>query len=188
MKDNRRSFIKKSSVGVLGITMGMTAKSYAKIMGANDRVNIGVAGIRQQGFNHIRNYAALNNVEVMALCDVDSRLFPERLEWLKNNGGTVPKTYVDIRKLLENKDIDAISVATPNHWHALAGIWAAQAGKHSTLEKPGTHNVFEGRQLIRAAERYGVLIQHPAERRWFPGFKSAVEFLRHGGLGEVYLA
>ncbi len=188
MKNNRRSFIKKSSVGVLGITMGMTAKSYAKIMGANDRVNIGVVGIRQQGFNHIRNYAALNNVEVMALCDIDSRLFPERSEWLKNNGGTVPNTYVDIRNLLENKDIDAISVATPNHWHALAGIWAAQAGKHSTLEKPGTHNIFEGRQLIRAAERYGVLIQHHAERRCFPGFKSAMDFLRQGGLGEVYLA
>lgn len=188
MNDNRRSFIKKTSVGAIGITMGMTAKSYAKILGANDRVNIGVVGIRQQGFSHLRNYAVLDNVEVKALCDVDSRLFAERIAWLKDNAGTKPKTYGDIRKLLEDKDIDAISVATPNHWHALAGIWAAQAGKHSTLEKPGTHNIFEGRQLINAAERYDVLIQHHAERRCFPGFKSAVKFLRDGGLGEVYLA
>ncbi len=90
--------------------------------------------------------------------------------------------------MLDDKNVDGISVATTNHWHALAGIWAAQAGKYATLEKPGTHNVFEGRQLINAAKKYKVLIQHHAERRCFQGFKSAMDFPHSGGLGEIYLA
>ena len=191
MNNSRRNFIKNATLGTAGITMagmGMPAKSYARILGANERVHIGVMGIRGMGFNHIKAYAGLENAEVVGLCDVDERLFPERLKWLNNNGHPKPKTYADIREMLDEKHLDAISVATTNHWHALAGIWAAQAGKHATLEKPGTHNVFEGRQLINAAKKYDVLIQHHAERRCFPGFKSAMDFLHSGGLGEVYLA
>jgi len=189
MKESRRRFIKKSAgmAAVAPIAMNLWGSNNSW-MGANDRVRIGVVGIRSQGFGHIRSYAQLENVEVAALCDVDENLFAERVKWLTDNGHPKPKLYKDIRKLLEDKDIDAISVATPNHWHALAGIWAAQAGKHATLEKPGTHNIFEGRQLINAAKRYNVLIQHHAERRSDPGFKSAIKFLHSGGLGEVYMA
>lgn len=189
MNESRRKFIKKTAS--MAIAAPITANLWGlnnSWIGANDRVRVAVVGIRSQGFGHIRSYANLENVEVAALCDVDGNLFAERVKWLEDNGHPKPKLYKDIRKLLDDKDIDAISVATPNHWHALAGIWAAQAGKHATLEKPGTHNVFEGRQLIKAADKYNVLIQHHAERRSDPGFKSAIEFLHNGGLGEVYMA
>lgn len=189
VKINRKDFLKKS--GTIAVAAPFAANLWGtgnSWAGANDRVRIGVVGIRGMGFGHIRAYSQLENVEVAALCDVDENLFAERLKWLEDNGHPKPKLYNDIRDLLDDQDIDAISVASPNHWHALSGIWAAQAGKHSTLEKPGTHNVFEGRQLIKAARKYDVLIQHHAERRCFPGFKSAMEFLHNGGLGEVYMA
>jgi predicted dehydrogenase len=186
---NRRTFLKKT--GVLMATTPLVNNLWGvnpTWAGANDRVRIAVVGIRGMGFGHIRAYSQLENVEVAALCDVDENLFPERVKWLTDNNKPKPKQYKDIRKLLEDKDIDAISVASPNHWHALSGIWAAQAGKHATLEKPGTHNVFEGRQLIKAANKYNKLIQHHAERRSFEGFQSAMNFLHNGGLGEVYMA
>lgn len=186
---NRKDFLKKS--GTIAVATPFVANLWGTSnswVGANDRVRIGVVGIRQMGFGHIRSYSQLENVEVAALCDPDENLFAERVKWLEDNGHPKPKLYKDIRDLLDDQDIDAISVASPNHWHALSGIWAAQAGKHSTLEKPGTHNVFEGRQLINAAQRYNVLIQHHAERRSFSGFQSAMEFLHNGGLGEVYMA
>jgi len=183
---NRRQFVKTSAgAAVAASTLWGTKQTWA---GANDRVRIAVVGIRGMGFAHIRNYANLKNVEVAALVDVDQNLYPERLKWLLENGKPEPDTYVDIRKMLEDDNIDAISVATQNHWHALAGYWAVQAGKHATLEKPGTHNVFEGRQLIKASRKYRRMIQHHAERRTFYGMQSAVDFLRSGGLGQVYLA
>lgn len=186
---NRRTFLKKSGTLVATAPFAQNLWGLSNSwLGANDRVRIGVVGIRGMGFGHIRAYSQLENVEIAALCDVDENLFAERVKWLQDNGKPKPKLYRDIRDLLDDKDIDAISVATPNHWHALAGIWAAQAGKHSSLEKPGTHNVFEGRQLINAARKYGTLIQHHAERRSFSGFQSAMDFLHSGGLGEVYMA
>ena len=166
----------------------MSAKSYASVSGANDRVRVGVVGVRGMGFGHVRGYARLRNVEVAAVCDVDETIIRRRVADMERMKLGKPDTYADIRKLLEDQNIDAISVATPNHWHALAGYWAVQAGKHATLEKPGTHNVFEGQQLIKASKRYGKLIQHHAERRCFSGFQEAVKFLHDGGLGEVYMA
>jgi predicted dehydrogenase len=189
-RGSRRSFIKTVAVGAAGAGMAaaVPASSYGRILGANDRVRVAVVGIRGMGFGHIRSYAALDNVDVAALCDVDENLFAEREAWLQGNGKVRPRRYIDIRALLDDPEVDAISVATPNHWHALAGFWAAQAGKHSTLEKPATHNVFEGQQLIEASRKYKVFIQQHAERRSFAGFKSAAEFLHQGGLGEVYMA
>ena len=189
MGESRRNFIRRSAGMAVNASVAAslwgTANAWA---GANDRVRIGVVGIRGMGFSHIRAYSQLKNVHISALCDVDENLFAERVQWLEQNGKPKPKLYRDIRDLLDDKDIDAISVATPNHWHALAGLWAVQAGKHATLEKPGTHNVFEGRQLIKAAQKYNRLIQHHAERRSFAGFQSAMDFLHNGGLGEVYMA
>jgi predicted dehydrogenase len=171
-----------------GFAINRPALASQKIIGANDRVRVAVVGIRGMGFGHIRAYAGLKNCEVAAVCDVDENLFAERIKWLQEKGQPKPKKFTDIRRLLEDPSIDAISVATPNHWHALAGVWAAQAGKHATLEKPGTHNFFEGKQLIEASRKYNTLIQHHAERRSFQGFKDAVAFMRQGGIGEIYLA
>ena len=166
----------------------MSASSYAAVSGANNRVRVAVIGTRGMGRGHIRAYAALPDVEVAAICDVDEGILARTVTDMENRGLRKPETHVDLRKLYEDKSIDAVSVATPNHWHALAGYWAVQAGKHATLEKPCTHNFFEGRQLIKASRRYGKFIQQHAERRSFAGMKSAVEFMRGGGLGEVYMA
>ena len=183
---SRRSFIKNSTLATSA--MAMSAKSYASIPGANNRVRTGVVGVRGMGFGHVRGYAKLADVEVAAICDVDDAIIRRRVADMEKLKIKKPDTYVDVRRMLEDKNIDAISVATPNHWHALAGYWAVQAGKHATLEKPGTHNVYEGQQLIKAAKRYGKLIQHHAERRCFTGCQSAIKFLKEGGLGEVYMA
>lgn len=183
---SRRTFMKQSLGVAAGVSLWGTSRTWA---GANNRVRVAVVGIHGHGFgSHIRNYPFLPDVEVAALCDVDENLFPERLKWFEQNKLPVPKTYVDIRELLEDKTIDAISVATPNHWHALAGIWACQAGKHAHIEKPFCHNLFEGKQLIAAAKKYNRIVHHGTESRSSKAYQDAMEFLRTGGLGEVYLA
>lgn len=189
-KTNRRSFIKHSVGTTLatGTAVGIwgTHSSWA---GANDRVRIAVVGTRSHGFHsHIKSYPKLKNVEVAAICDVDENLYAERLNWFKQNNLPVPKTYYDIRHLLDNKNIDAISVATPNHWHALAAVWACQAGKHAHVEKPCSHTIFEGQQLIAAAKKYNRIVHHGTESRSSEAYQEGVEFMRNGGLGEVYMA
>ena len=187
---SRRSFIRRSlgagTSAVTGLSLWGTRPSWA---GANDRVRVAVVGIHGHGFeSHIKSYPQLPNVEVAAICDVDENLFGERLKWFERNNKPVPQRYVDIRKLLEDKNIDAISVATPNHWHSLAGVWACQAGKHAHIEKPFAHNIFEGQKLIEAARKYKRIVHHGTESRSCEAYQSAVEFIRKGGLGEVYMA
>jgi predicted dehydrogenase len=157
--------------------------------GANDRVRVAVVGIHGMGQNHIKEYTALPNVEVAALCDVDANQFgPVIKKHFEGKGLKTPKTYTDLRKLYEDKEIDAVSVVTPNHWHTLASIWAIQAGKHVSVEKPCCHNIFEGRKLVEASKKYKVLVQDGAEQRSNPCSQSMAEFLHKGGLGEVYMA
>jgi len=185
----RRDFVKKSATASLGVATGLslwgTRQSWA---GANNRVRVAVVGIRGHGKNHFQHYSKLPEVEVAALCDVDENILPARLKWFAENNKPKPKFFTDIRKLLEDKDIDAISVATPNHWHALMGIWAAQAGKHAHLEKPFSHNVFEGQKLIAAAKKYNTIIHHGTETRSSQCAQKAIQLLREGVIGEVYLA
>ncbi len=187
---SRRRFLRSVAAGGVGATFatGLTAASYARVKGANDKVRFGVVGIRGMGFSHVKNYSRIDGAEVAAVCDVDESILNDRVAEMAKLGLPKPAAFVDIRKLLDRDDIDAISVATPNHWHALAAYWAVQSGKHAAIEKPGTHNFFEGRQLIKASDKYGRMIQHHAERRTFEGFQSAIAFLREGGLGEVYMA
>ena len=187
-KQTRRHFIKSSAAtaAVSGLSLWGAKQSWA---GANDRVQVAVVGIRGHGFgSHMKKYPTLDNVEVAAICDVDANLFPRRLQWMIDNGYKKPKTYQDIRDLLENKDIDAISVATPNHWHTLAGIWALQAGKHAHIEKPFSHNIFEGQKLIEAARKYNRIVHHGTESRSSDSCRRGIELLRQGIIGEVYLA
>jgi predicted dehydrogenase len=184
----RRDFVRRSAAVGIG-AMGNLWGTHAAWAGANDRVNIAVIGIHGMGENHISSYASLPNVEVAALCDVDENLFEERVKkHFTDEGRRRPKLYHDIRKLLEDKDIDAVSIVTPNHWHALAAIWSIQAGKHVSVEKPCCHNVFEGQRLVEAARKHNVMVQDGAEQRSNPCAQSMAEFLHHGGLGEVYLA
>ena len=177
----------KYSAGTLtGLSLWGTTSSWA---GANDRVRVAVIGINGMGKSHISSYMSLANVEVAAICDVDENLFEVRIKQLfADRGKPRPKTYTDIRKLLEDKSIDAVSIVTPNHWHALAAIWAIQAGKHVSVEKPCCHNFFEGQKLVEASKKYRVIVQDGAEQRSNPCAQSAADFLQSGGLGEVYLS
>lgn len=186
---DRRKFVKTSGIATasMGVAPLLWGNSH-KWKGANDRVNVAVIGIRGMGQNHIRSYSNLDNVKVAAICDVDTNLFDERIKNLFiDRELEKPKTYQDLRKLYEDKDIDAVSVVTPNHWHALASIWAIQAGKHVSVEKPCCHNIYEGRKLVEAAEKYGLVVQDGAEQRSNPCAQSAVEYMRQGNLGEVYM-
>jgi len=187
MEPNRRQFISTSAATVAaGATLLNTSSARAS---ANDQVNVAVVGIRGMGQSHIKGYQGLKNVRVAALCDVDERLFAPRIkEHFTDKGLPEPKTYTDIRKLLEDNDIDAISIVTPNHWHSLMAIWGLQAGKHVSVEKPCCHNFFEGQQLVKAAAKYGLVCQDGAEQRSNPCAQSMAKFMHEGGLGEVYMA
>jgi len=194
MDQSRRSTLKKLAAGTAGITiggLGFSAKSYAKIKGANDRLNLCVIGTKGQGFGHIRRWAGMaeaQNVLLKTICDVDENLFAERVQATQELQGEAPGTEVDMRKVFEDKDIDAVSVATPNHWHALATIWACQAGKHVYVEKPCSHNIFEGRKMIDAARKYNRIVQVGFQNRSINNVRKAMQFLHDGGIGDVYMA
>src|SRR5690606_22986895 len=190
----RRDFIKQSVLGTAGIAMGsfgMSAKSYASVIGANDRINIAVIGIRGQGQTHIDRWCALKdsrNVRLTMLCDTDEEYFAPRSKTVVEKSGVKPRTEWDMRKVFSNKDIDAVSFATPNHWHALGTIWALQAGKHVFVEKPASHNVFEGRLMIEAARKYKRRVQVGFQNRSIETVRQAMKFLHDGGIGDVYMA
>jgi predicted dehydrogenase len=158
------------------------------VASANDRVRVAVCGIRGQGFTHIEEYARLENVEVAAVCDVDDNIVRQRLADMERLGMPKPKVYTDPRRVMEDKSIDAVSVATPNHWHALVTIWACQAGKDVYVEKPGSHFWWEGRQMVRAAEKYNRIVQHGTNSRSNPAIIEGVRKIREGLIGDVYLA
>src|SRR4030095_11085118 len=127
------------------------------------------------------------NVEIAAICDIDENILDERLADVEKLGKKRPERYVDIRKLLENKDIDAVSIATPNHNHTLQAIWSLQAGKNVYVEKPCSHNVFESQQIVAAARKYGKIVQHGVNARSHGGPIEAVNKMREGLIGDVYM-
>lgn len=190
----RRDFIKKSIMSSAGIAiggMGLSAKSYNSIIGSNDRINVGIIGIRNQGTVHINAWCALKdsrNIRVKTLCDTDELLFNSRSKIVSDKTGTKPLTEWDMRRVFDDKDIDAVSIVTPNHWHALATIWACQAGKHVYVEKPAMHNIWEGRKMIEAARKYNKRVQVGLNNRSHLNVREAMEFLHEGGIGEVYMA
>ena len=191
---NRREFLKTSALGTAGFTigaMGFSAKSYASISGANERLHVGVIGIRNQGTVHLNSWCSLkdsHNVRIRALCDTDEALFPAGLKLVSEKSGETPTTNWDLRALLDDKQIDAVSIVVPNHWHALAAIWAAQAGKHVYVEKPASHNIWEGRKMIEAWRKYGKRMQVGLNNRSSKNVREAIEFLHKGGIGELYMA
>lgn len=190
----RRDFIKKSLVGTAGIAiggMGLSAKSYASIIGANERITMAVIGIRGQGNGHIGKWCSLKdnrNVFLKTLCDVDEQFFQDRSKKVEDAIGTKPLTVWDMREVFDDREIDAVSIATPNHWHALATIWACQAGKHVYVEKPCSHNVFEGRKMIEAAIKYNRRVQVGFQNRSIRNVMQAMKFLHDGGIGDVYMS
>ncbi len=186
---SRREFVKRGSVGLAAgtVLMSTSAKSYAKILGSNDAINMAVIGIRGRGGNHIRDFSKMKDVRMKYLVDVDENLFERRLKEVEEITGERPETEWDMRKVFDDKDIDAVSVAAPNHWHALSTVWAAQAGKHVYVEKPSSHNVFEGRKMVEAARKYNVMVQVGFQNRSIVNTNRAIKFIRDGKLGEVYM-
>ena len=185
---SRRGFVKttvKTTAGLAALSGISWLTRPEKVFGANDRVRIAVCGLHGRGKDHIANFSRLSNVEVAALCDVDQNVLKQRRGEVKGDC----KTFVDVRKLLEEQSIDAISIATPNHWHALMAIWACQAGKDVYVEKPCSHNFWEGRQLVRAAAKYNRIVQHGTQLRSSPAIQEAIKGIRDGGLiGDIYMA
>ena len=160
------------------------------ILGANDRVVTASIGIRGQGNALKRGFAKLPNVSIKTLCDIDANLAPERINDAKLADVPTfkPGFAQDLRRVLDDKDIDAVVIATPNHWHALATIWALQAGKHVYVEKPASHTVWEGRKMVEAAARYNKIVQVGTMNRSRPAVREAIKFIHEGGLGKVYMA
>jgi len=181
-KLKRRDFLKKGAETAASLALLRTITFLARperVFGANDRVRLAVCGLHGRGKDHLGGFSRLTNVEIAALCDVDESL-------LKARSGT--QTFVDVRKLLEDKSIDAISIATPNHWHSLMAIWACQAGKDVYVEKPCSHNFWEGRQLVRAAQKYNRIVQHGTQIRSSAAVREGIEKIHQGLIGDVYLA
>jgi len=178
---NRRHFL-MSTAAAAG------ALSTKALASANDTVRVACVGIRGQGNAHIREYSKMQNVEIAALCDVDENVLNKRLGEVVSSGKKKPAAFTDVRKLLDDKSIDVISIATPNHWHSLIGIWACQAGKDVYCEKPCSHDIFEGRQLVRAAQKYNRIVQHGTNSRSGPAVREAMDKMREGLIGDVYMS
>jgi predicted dehydrogenase len=159
------------------------------VFGANERVRMGVIGLNQRGAEHILGYLDCPDAEIVALCDVDENVLGERAHQVEAKTGKKPKTFFDLREMLQDPGIDAVSIATPNHWHAPAAIWACQAGKDVYVEKPMSHTLWEGQQLVAAAKKYNRVVQHGTQRRSNAKFMRDINALRSGEvIGPIYMA
>ena len=176
--------------GDLALPRSTAASQSGRVLGANDRVVLASIGVRGQGNALKRGFARLPNVEIKTLCDIDANLAAERVndERLKEVATFKPNFVQDLRRVLDDKDIDAVVIATPNHWHALATIWALQAGKHVYVEKPSSYTVWEGRQMVTAASRYNKIVQVGTMNRSRPAVQAAIKFIEDGGIGKIYMA
>ncbi len=183
-KLKRRDFIKTtSSAAAAGTLFNVTNYAGAP----SDTVRLAVVGLKGRGANHTQSFSALPNVEVAALCDIDDSLFDKHIKQIERAGKTKPAIFKDFRKLLEDKNIDAISIATPNHWHSLMTIWALQAGKDVYVEKPMSHTYWEGKQVVAAAKKYGKVVQHGSQTRSNVAAREAVDKMcKENLLGDVY--
>jgi predicted dehydrogenase len=195
---SRRDFAARLGTATAGLALGgeffrpaEAASVSRRILGANDRVVTASIGIRGQGNSLKRGFAQLQNVEIKTLCDIDENLAASRIND-KNVLAKVPAFkpgfVQDLRRVLDDKDIDAVVIAAPNHWHAVATIWALQAGKHVYVEKPASHTVLEGRRMVEAARGYNKVVQVGTMNRSRPAVRDAIKFIHEGGIGKVYMA
>src|SRR5215207_6442933 len=179
----RRSFLKASAAATTALAFPAIVHSQSP----NSEIRVGIIGFGGRGQAHIGDLLKLNGVKITGLCDIDAGVLGKGKDQLEKKGQKVA-TYVDARKMLDSKEIDAISTATPNHWHSLLGIWACQAGKDAYVEKPISHNVFEGRQLAEAAKKYGRIVQCGTQSRSTIGLQQAVKWAQAGNLGKLVWA
>jgi predicted dehydrogenase len=183
---SRRRFLRHSAAGSAAFIASPLAFPDAK--DSNERIRVAVVGLRGRGRNHATGFAELKDVEVASVCDVDLRLVPQVAAEVAKIQGRKPDGLQDFRRLLDDRSIDAISIATPDHWHALATILACQAGKDVYVEKPCSHNLREGRLMVEASRKYSRVVQHGTQSRSGETFLTALEFLRTKKLGRVLTA
>ncbi len=177
---NRRHFLQGAAF--------VAATQARPVLGANDRIPLAVVGVGGRGRGHIEFYSDLPNARIAAICDVNQAARERAQALVKKLQGHTPRAYSDMRRLYEDGEIQAVSIATPNHWHALSTVWACEAGKDVYCEKPASHNPHEGRRMVEAARRYERIVQVGSQSRSIAHKREAIERLRDGVIGEVYMA
>lgn len=190
---SRRAFLAHGSRAAAGVmaagtlascTTAQTTVALKKgVIGANERVNVAVIGVRSRGYRLMRDLAKNPNVRVKTICDIDENLYAERIKEIEQIQGHAPSPVYDLRRVFDDN-----SIATPNHWHALATIWACQAGKHVYVEKPCSHNIWEGRKMVEAARKYNRIVQAGFNSRSTRAVRQAMKLLNDGIIGEIYMA
>ena len=185
---NRRQFLNRSA-GVAGAAAGLSALNYARAArGPNERLRIAVMGVHGRGKALASEFASIKEAHVVAVCDADENVFGEVVKVVEEKqGNSPPRVEKDVRKIIDDKSIDALAIAAPNHWHALATVWACRAGKDVYTEQPVSHNIFEGRKMVEAARKYDRVVQVGTQRRSSPHWAAAHEYVQSGKLGKVTL-
>ena len=187
MEVSRRTFIKNTAALSSAAIVAPTIVS-SKVFGANDRINAAVLGLNGRGKSHVKSLMAQDNVQVTILCDPDMNILKKRQKDFKEKYNEDVALEQDLRRVMDNNDIDVVSIATPNHWHSLSVIWACQAGKDVYVEKPGSHNIWEGRKMVEAVQKYDRIVQHGVQLRSSPSINEAVKLLHEGYIGRVYMS
>lgn len=193
MKNTRRTFIKKASSGAFALSLGgmlpaFSAKSYQNILGANEKIRVACMGVNSRGLAVGKNFAHQKNCEVLHVCDVDSRSADICIDAIGKIQSNKPQATPDFRNALEDKNLDALIVTAPDHWHAPAALLACSAGKHVYLEKPCSHNPNEGEMLVKSAEKHKRVLQMGNQRRSWPNVAGAIAELHAGVIGRPYFA
>ncbi|MES1261706.1 MAG: Gfo/Idh/MocA family oxidoreductase, partial [Acidobacteriota bacterium] len=178
---NRRHFLMNSAAA-----LGTSALSAAA--SPNDTIRIAVVGMNGRGKSHLQAFTSLPKVDLVAVCDIDDQVLAKGSRFVEEKRGKAPTAYKDLRKLLEDKSIDAISIATPNHLHTLQTVWACQAGKDVYVEKPCSHDMWEAKQIVAAARKYDRIVQQGSQSRSNLALQEAVQKMKEGVIGDVYHA
>jgi predicted dehydrogenase len=194
---SRRTFLKQSLVAAAGTSAFAIAgtKASGRVLGANDTIRIAIAGLNGRGREHVKQFSNMENVQITYLVDPDERAFGTRIpgspipaDTIKDKTGVAPKLVKDIRQVLDDPNVDAITIATPNHWHSLMTIWACQAGKDVYVEKPCSHNIHEGRIAVETARKHNRVVQHGTQSRSSNGWAGAVDFVKSGAAGKLLVS
>jgi predicted dehydrogenase len=172
----------------MGAAAAMGAAKARGLGGANDTIRVAVVGLRGRGKDHIKAYSKMPGVEIVAVCDIDEKILNDRVNEIAGAGHRKPAAYTDLRTALEDKTIDAVSIATPNHQHTLQTIWSLQAGRHVFVEKPCSHDMFEAKQIVAAAKKYNRIVEHGSQSRSMPSVLDAMKQMREGLIGDIYMA
>ena len=185
MKISRRSFIRQTTTLGMSMAASLSRSSWGCPVGANNDIRLAVVGLGGKGRDHVKTFKTMQGVRVVALCDPDRERMHKAAKMLD---GQKVDTYIDYRKLLEDKDIDAVCTASCNHWHAPVTVWGCEAGKDVYVEKPVCHTIWEGQQMVKAARKYQRIVQSGMQLRSDKGVKEAFQWIHEGNLGKIVLS